>query len=380
MKKNDEAIINEETNEEPLYCIGCGAEIQTTNPKEPGYTPQSAVEKGLDSGELYCQRCFKLRHYNEIQPVSISDDDFLELLSKIGKTDSLVVYVVDIFDVNGSIIPGIQRFVGDNPIMVVGNKVDLLPSSFKRTKVKDWLRQMVNKAGIKPVDIELASAKTNQSVDNLLDAINKYEKNRDVYVVGVTNVGKSTLINQIIHQSSGEKQLITTSKFPGTTLDMIKIPLDNGHYLIDTPGIIHESQMAHYLSPKDLKYVSPQKTIKPRSYQLNEGQTLFLGALGRFDYIKGSKAGFVVYADNNLMIHRTKLENADDFFEKHAGELLNPPIGKENVIPLQRHEFKITDTSDLVIEGLGWITVPKGSIVAGWAPKGVAVLIRKSMF
>lgn len=376
-------VENNEINkilEEKLYCIGCGALIQDTDKEKVGYTPKSAIEKGLETGELYCQRCFRLRHYNEIQPVDVSDDEFLRLLSKIGDTNSLVVYVVDIFDVNGSIIPGIQRFVGNNPIMLVGNKVDLLPSSFKETKIKDWLRQMVNKAGIKPIDIELVSAKTNRSVDDLLEAIKKHQKDRDVYVVGVTNVGKSTLINQIIHQASGQEQVITTSKFPGTTLDMIKIPLDDGHDLIDTPGVIHASQMAHYLSAKDLKYVSPQKRIKPKVYQLNEGQTLFLGALGRFDYVKGPKAGFTVYVDNNLMIHRTKTENADEFFDKHAGELLNPPIGKENVIPLQRHEFKVNDTADLVIEGLGWITVPKGSVVAGWAPKGVSVLIRKAMF
>ncbi|WP_395318284.1 ribosome biogenesis GTPase YqeH [Fructilactobacillus frigidiflavus] len=376
-------VENNEINkilEEKLYCIGCGALIQDTDKEKVGYTPKSAIENGLETGELYCQRCFRLRHYNEIQPVDVSDDEFLRLLSKIGDTNSLVVYVVDIFDVNGSIIPGIQRFVGNNPIMLVGNKVDLLPSSFKETKIKDWLRQMVNKAGIKPIDIELVSAKTNRSVDDLLEAIKKHQKDRDVYVVGVTNVGKSTLINQIIHQASGQEQVITTSKFPGTTLDMIKIPLDDGHDLIDTPGVIHASQMAHYLSAKDLKYVSPQKRIKPKVYQLNEGQTLFLGALGRFDYVKGPKAGFTVYVDNNLMIHRTKTENADEFFDKHAGELLNPPIGKENVIPLQRHEFKVNDTADLVIEGLGWITVPKGSVVAGWAPKGVSVLIRKAMF
>ena len=152
----------------------------------------------------------------------------------------------------------------------------------------------MNKAGIKPIDIELVSAKTNRSVDDLLEVIKKYQKNRDVYVVGVTNVGKSTLINQIIHQASGQEQVITTSKFPGTTLDMIKIPLDDGHDLIDTPGVIHASQMAHYLSPKDLKYVSPQKRIKPKVYQLNDGQTLFLGAIGRFDYVKGPKTGFTV--------------------------------------------------------------------------------------
>lgn len=62
--------------EEELFCIGCGAKIQTEHPNELGYTPQSALEKGLANGEVYCQRCFRLRHYNEIQDVSLTDDDF----------------------------------------------------------------------------------------------------------------------------------------------------------------------------------------------------------------------------------------------------------------------------------------------------------------
>ena len=47
--------------------------------------------------------------------------------------------------------------------------------------------------------------------------------------------------------------------------------------------------------------------------------------------------------------------------------------------PLERHEFAIKEKSDLVFEGLGWITVPAGTTVAGWAPKGVDVLVRRAM-
>ena len=49
---------------EQLKCIGCGATIQTENPKEIGYTPKSSVEK-MENQIIYCQRCFKLKHYNE---------------------------------------------------------------------------------------------------------------------------------------------------------------------------------------------------------------------------------------------------------------------------------------------------------------------------
>ena len=63
------------TENEELYCIGCGAKIQSEDKTEPGYTPRAAIQKGLENNELYCQRCFRLRHYNEVADVSLTDDD-----------------------------------------------------------------------------------------------------------------------------------------------------------------------------------------------------------------------------------------------------------------------------------------------------------------
>ncbi|WP_446002574.1 ribosome biogenesis GTPase YqeH [Weissella viridescens] len=368
--------------EDDLRCIGCGAKIQTTDPDAIGYTPMSALKKGFENEEILCKRCFRLRHYNEIQPVSLTDDDFRRLLDQISQTDSLVAYVMDVFDFSGSLIPGLHRFVGDNPVILVGNKIDILPRSLRRSKIKDWMRQQANIAGLRPDDIALTSGKNGDDVPALLEMIERYRDGRDVYVVGVTNVGKSTLINQIIKEVTGERQdVITTSRFPGTTLDRIEIPLDDHSSIIDTPGIIHQDQMAHYLTPKDLKYVSPQKELKPRTYQLNPGQTIFAGALARFDFVQGEKGGFTAYFENNLMLHRTKLEKADAFYEQHAGELLAPPEAEHlaDLPPLQRHEFKTTQKTDIVIDGLGWVTVPANSVVAAWAPKGVSVLSRKAM-
>ena len=45
-------MIKEELTEE-LYCIGCGAKIQTDDPTERGYTPAAALQKGLDSGQVH---------------------------------------------------------------------------------------------------------------------------------------------------------------------------------------------------------------------------------------------------------------------------------------------------------------------------------------
>lgn len=366
---------------EQLSCIGCGAKIQTEHKEELGYTPVSALEKGIESGEVYCQRCFRLRHYNDIQDISLTSDDFLRLLNSISEEDALIINVIDIFDFNGSLIPGLHRFVGNNPVLLVGNKVDILPKSLKRGKLTQWMRERAHEAGLRPIDVYLTSGKKNSEMLSLLEVIEKYRKGKGVYVVGVTNVGKSTIINGIIKATSGIQELITTSQFPGTTLDKIEIPLDDGHVLVDTPGIIHQHQMAHYLGKQDMKIASPTKEIKPKTFQLNAGQTLFLGGLARFDFMQGERASFTVYASNALEIHRTKLEKADDFYEKHVGGLLTPPQATEKTdFPeLVRHEFSVNEGTDIVFSGLGWITIQEKAVIAAYAPRGVEVIKRKAL-
>src|SRR5699024_11312272 len=100
--------------------------------------------------------------------------------------------------------------------------------------------------------------------------IEEIRDRKDVFVVGTTNVGKSTLINRLIEKSVGEKDVITTSHFPGTTLDMIDIPLDDDSYMFDTPGIIQSHQMTHYVTDKELKVIMRKKKIKQKVNKLNK--------------------------------------------------------------------------------------------------------------
>jgi hypothetical protein len=374
-----ETYIQEQLSE-GIRCIGCGALMQVTDANKSGYLPMSALKKTIDSDELLCQRCFRLRHYNEIQPVELTDDDFATLLHQISETKALIVYVIDVFDVTGSEISGLPRFVGqDNPILVVANKVDLLPKLLNKNRLKNWLQAELKAQGIQPADIFLTSATKPQNLDDLLDKVDTLRQGRDVYVVGVTNVGKSTLINQIIKSRTGVTDLITTSRFPGTTLDRIEIPLADGQFLIDTPGIIKRDQIAHVLDDKNLKYALPKNEIKPRTYQLNPEQTIFIGGLARFDFEAGQRSAVTAYFENNLNLHRTKLLGADDFYQKHVGNLLAPSPTQVTTSTLVKHQFHTTEKSDIVFAGLGWVTVPAGIEVSGWAPQGVSVLIRKAM-
>ncbi|GEK33320.1 ribosome biogenesis GTPase YqeH [Kurthia sibirica] len=364
---------------EKLHCIGCGTEIQTENPQEPGYAPVSSLEKE----DIICKRCFRLKNYNELQPVSLTDDDFLRILNGLGTQKGLIVKIVDIFDFNGSWLPGLHRFVGSNPVLLIANKVDLLPKSVNKNKVINWIKQEAKNLGLKPIDVLLVSAHKGSGMTEAMEAIEHYRRGEDVYVVGCTNVGKSTFINRIIKTATGTGDIITTSHFPGTTLDMIEIPLDDKKAIFDTPGIINHHQMAHYLDPSELKFIMPKKEIKPKTFQLNAGQTLFVGALARFDFIQGQRAAFTVHIANDLDIHRTKLEKADELYANHRGELLAPPSEKyiDQLPRLVRHEFSIKEAkTDIVFSGLGWITIQDTNcVIAAYAPEGVEVQVRPSL-
>lgn len=360
-------------------CMGCGVKVQTENPEMIGYAPASALAKEM----IICQRCFRLKHYNEVQDVNLTDDDFLKILNGIGRTDALVVMIVDIFDFNGSWLPGLHRFVGQNKVLLVGNKVDLLPKSVKHNKLINWMKHEAKQLGLKPEEVFLVSAARGVNVKETAAAIDEMRNGKDVYVVGCTNVGKSTFINRIIKEVTGEADVITTSHFPGTTLDIIKIPLDDEKSLIDSPGIINHHQMAHFVDKQDLKIITPKKEIKPKVFQLNEGQTLFFGGLARFDYISGGRRSFVCYVSNEINIHRTKTENAEELYKNHVGEMLTPPRPEQldSFPELVKQEFFVKEAkTDIVFSGLGWITVNEpGAKVAAYVPMGVQTLIRKSL-
>ncbi|MFB9860700.1 ribosome biogenesis GTPase YqeH [Salinicoccus siamensis] len=363
---------------ESIKCIGCGAELQSDDEKQPGYIPAS----GLEKEDPICKRCYRLKHYNEVMDVDVDSGDFMTMLNALYETDGLIVKVVDVFDFNGSIIPSFNRIVGDKKVVAVINKIDLLPKSVNRSRLVHRAKLMLSEAGIKAVDTVVVSAMKNEGIDKLIERLSKLSEGKDIYVVGTTNVGKSTLINRLIENTSGDKEVITTSRFPGTTLDLIDIPLDGNAFIYDTPGVMLNSQMAHYVSSDSLKHITPTKEIKSKGFQLDSGQSLFIGNLARIDHNYGERNSFNVFAHHALTIHRTKTDNADEFYSKHYNTLLAPPeIGTPYLTEsYESHEFDIEEDSDIEISGLSFIRVGGGSIVEVRVPEGVEVTLRPTIF
>ena len=130
-----------------------------------------------------------------------------------------------------------------------------------------------------------------------------------------------------------------------------------------------------------LKYSIPRNEIKPITYQLNDEQSIFIGGVSRFDFVKGKRSGFTIYASNNLELHRAKLSKADQVFTKliSTGKIrpISPAIkGPQDLI---RHEIDLPEKKvDIVISGLCWISVKgSGQKIAILAPQGVSVSVRE---
>ena len=63
-------------------CIGCGAVLQEANVLIEGYTV--SLENDI------CQRCFKIRHYGELETITKSNEEYINILKDVGKTNDLV--------------------------------------------------------------------------------------------------------------------------------------------------------------------------------------------------------------------------------------------------------------------------------------------------
>ena len=328
------------------YCKGCGVRLQDNNTLLEGYT--NDLSKDL------CKRCFRLIHYGEYEIVTKSNSEYLEIIKNIGKTKSLVLYVVDLLNIPSN-IEEIKGYLKNNKIILVLNKKDMLPLSVTDKKILDYLEDITVFN-----DKIIISANKNYNIDKLMTLIRKHRIYQNVYVVGNTNAGKSTLINKIIDNYSIDKSLITISNMPSTTLDQIKIPFKD-YYLIDTPGLVDKNSIINYLEEDLVKKLSSHKEIKPRTYQIKKGQALIIENFLRVDYVEGEKNSFTLFISNNLNVKRIN-------GKRHS--YLKDLALKE--INLKYHE-------DIVINGLGFIkTVLEGKVNV-YVDKDVEVFTRKSM-
>src|SRR5690554_3538316 len=126
-------------------CRGCGAKIQTKEPKEYGYVPPHLL---TEEEEVICQRCFRISHYSqdEIGPV-LKDASWRAISAGVEWADQ-VLLIVDIFDFEAGFPQDLLQLITSKDVVVVANKADLLPKQTPPDEVKTWAKARLQKIGI----------------------------------------------------------------------------------------------------------------------------------------------------------------------------------------------------------------------------------------
>ncbi|XP_063434662.1 nitric oxide-associated protein 1-like [Mytilus trossulus] len=498
-----------------ITCQGCGAFYHCKDPSIPGYLPSERF-LSLTKQQLrrsLCQKCSLMHNHNICLNVRSSEEEFHKIIETINEEMALLVLVVDVTDVRNSLMPNLFKLLNkqSRPLFIIGNKVDSIPmdASGYLKRIKSYLFQECKEAGLNPNGNNikycgLISAKTGYGIEDLISNLMvQWKHNGNVYLLGNTNAGKSTLFNALLQSDyckSRAREIVhraTVSVWPGTTISTLKFPILNpkswrmqmretrlkqdkqtlvdernlqksivqekenlrnqwksstlsgylgvtdfgedyqepprydmstfemkhdslvsksgrdhlldlptsinfddveyqqqNRWLLDSPGVICEKQIINLLTPTELIKLLPTDVVPPRVYLLKPGQSMFITALGRIDFIEGKKPVFItVHVTSNIKIHIKDKEEADDFYDKAYGtSVLQVPIGDEerldSIPSLIGREYHLTNfvsndhaIADIQLSSLGWVSVTKSDNsdvrLRAYTPGGRGLYIRE---
>lgn len=361
-------------------CYHCGEILQTEDDAMPGYIDSELIKK-YPNGLLLCNNCYNSERANVPQE-SVIDDDFLNILSTIKNKNALVVYVVDLFSFEGSFISKVNEALDGVDVLAIGNKRDLFPLNIDDQELLEYVghRLRVSKLSVK--DVVLTSSTTGYNIDLMLEKIRKLANNRDVYFVGASVSGKSTLITEFLKKfKNNTEEPIITYTFPGTKLRGFKIPIGKNKYIFETPGLPISNSMLAQVELLVGHQIIPDRVINARTYKLNTGFSILFGGLVLLELLRGEETKVDVYASCGVEIKVTRNGEAH-FGSVLARHSLSPTSVKfRSFADFDVYDLEITETGDrdVGILGLGWIHFTgQKQIFRVFVPKGVYVYTTRS--
>lgn len=281
-------------------CSGCGAVLQSKYPKRRGYIHHSKLEEWLalsgdpmkvlagtseeldqlnqqvvrgvrgeaedcvDNVEDYfpdsiaedevgkktfasyvCSRCFSLQHYNNALNITLDSQDYLRRLSPLKSKKSLLILMLDVTDFPSCVFPNLKNLIStDSSVLIVANKIDLFPRDLTNSFWSKFRKHIVTECkerslgDHKIVGVRFISVKRGMGTTELAqEIVRKWRGQGDIYLLGCTNVGKSSLFNNLLVHLCGSRPgelnidsnlltpQATISQWPGTTLGLLSFPL-----------------------------------------------------------------------------------------------------------------------------------------------------------
>jgi len=302
-------------------CSSCGAILQNENKNEVGYICNDRLDQHIEEGT--CDRCYNLRHYNTTS--SEFDADYKKILQLATSTNSLIVYVLDLFAFESSLIPNIASYLGDNLIVIL-NKRDIMMSDVKDEDLINEAKRRLALEKIFPKKILLFSSYAKLNISELFETMNTLRNGKDVYFIGAFLVGKSSIVTEMLRQYKNTTgRMIKTVKMENTILDVMEIPLDENSSMYDTPGIFNPSSMINQLERDVYRYIVPREEIKPYKVTVDSKISLLLGLICSVTVTSASKTELEFCMSNNIMVTKVKSDKLSrSFTELYTQNKIQP--------------------------------------------------------
>ena len=282
----------ENTSRQPARCQGCGASFHTDDPTKHGYIPSETYESfsggrkkilkipnGTEVNHvpdgvnvikntsrkfvhrtrlMQCQRCYRLQQYKRLSIAEEAGEgearvttqhpyEVIESIVKRVKKGSLVLNIIDILDLESTMIPECFEALRNKQldVLFLVNKIDALPARKCLPRIKAWVRNMTKQMkNVNSMDVLLISSKTEEGFAELEERLREHLRPSEpkwIYVVGRTNVGKSMFVTRWLRYIGFEhlgfcdfKRNIggvTRSAVPGTTVNFVSWGLNKNFNL-----------------------------------------------------------------------------------------------------------------------------------------------------
>ena len=312
-------------------CFGCGSILQSDNELNPGYIPENKLESAN-----YCKRCFRLTHYGEISTNEL-EKSTKSILDNVNKDNSFKIYIVDFLNINNNTMNIFNKIKGNKLLLI--SKVELLGNSISVDRVVENIKNIYD---IK-CDIRTISTIKEYGVNSLV----KYLSNKHInkcYLLGPTNSGKSTLINKLMEIYNPKLNKLTISNKRNTTLEFIRIKLNDDLTLIDSPGFL----ISDYGIKSKYKNI-----IKPITFNMKDNETLFIDKF----YMKFDNA-------TSITIYVNEVVNAKKYYKDIDFD----------------YEVNVEDNTDICINGFGIINIKKSNNISIVGLDKELISIRRSIF
>jgi len=321
-------------------CLGCGSDLQISDAKKLGYILEEKY-----STALYCERCFRLKHYHEMRldTLSYSNDD---LLNRANRFQTPIYYFVDIINLNETSMKFYHQL--NKPKTLVLTKIDLIPRTISLLHLIKRIKKIYNIEE----DILTLSSKSDKLIRTLYHHLQN-QKKKEILFLGMTNVGKSSFLNELYELIHGEKCPVLISEMPNTTLDFMKWEFKE-FTLIDAPGFYYETSKD---SAQMIKSVA-KKFFKPITIQMKKETMLFF--------------------ENTITITQSLECNSITFYGNNEFSLEKKY--RFNSKPPFVYELNVSERSDFVLKGVGFFSIRHACTLRIYSKDELELEIRPSLF